>query len=88
MRPRSGRALRASPSSAEAEEDAPTRVQAAPGIPAELLAKIEAQDAREAAAVSPAANPAANGEDEETEWRKVYADFISMKRQYGEPTTS
>ncbi len=80
-----GRALRGSPSGVdEAEEDAPTRVQAAPGIPAELLAKIKAQDAAEAAAE--AAARAGDGHDEETEWRKVYADFIAMKKQYGEPT--
>ncbi len=24
--------------------------------------------------------------DEETQWRKVYADFIAMKKQFGEPT--
>jgi hypothetical protein len=70
-----GRALSGRSGSDQGEEDdAPTRVAPKPEIDAALLAKLKAEDA------------AAGVPDEETEWRQVYADFVAMKKQFGEPT--
>ncbi|MEZ4445671.1 MAG: MXAN_5187 family protein [Polyangiaceae bacterium] len=71
------------------EDDQPTKVQDAGKV-------SEAVRRAVAAAESKAAAAAADDEDsddddgapvdEETEWRKVYADFIAMKRKFGERT--
>lgn len=59
-----------SPREEEDEDNAPTKVAALP----KNLIPDKLPDEKE-------------GEvDEETEWRKVYADFVAMKKKFGEPT--
>lgn len=59
-----------SPRDEEDDDNAPTKVAALP----KHLIPDKLPDQKEDAV------------DEETEWRKVYADFVSMKKKFGEPT--
>ena len=59
-----------SPAQDDDDEDAPTKVAA---LPKNLVPNKLPEETEGAV-------------DEETEWRKVYADFVSMKKKFGEPT--
>ena len=88
-------ALRSKPVDDDEEEEVATTVQDAPQVSEALRKAVLAADKEKVApvkadgpvSVAPGSEAQDDGEmDEETQWRKVYADFIAMKRKFGEPT--
>lgn len=88
-------ALRSKPADDEEEEEVATTVQDAPQVSEALRKAVLAADkdkvqpvkADGPVSVAPGSEVADDDElDEEGQWRKVYADFIAMKRKFGEPT--
>jgi hypothetical protein len=61
-------------------EDEPTRLQQRPVVSAALAAQAMGLPPQQTD------DDADDGLDEETQWRKVYQDFVALKRKLGEPT--